>query len=183
MQCCDTLTAEAPGTIQQVCLKAERTPELLLGVVVGGRGGGFSAPQQTVDPLQLALRQDQPVDLLLPAGTRHQDPAHQHRVGLLLLLGLWDRVSGWVGVRSSETLTDWPKRDGRALTFTNKVEGKVAKSDEARAPRCWLTMCSATSSCREEGRVERSADGGEQPLAPGITGDYLQSGQGVAQGL
>lgn len=64
----------------------QRTPELLLvGVVVGG---GLSAPQQTVNPLQLALRQDQPVDLLLPAGTRHQDPAHQHRVGLLLLLGL-----------------------------------------------------------------------------------------------
>lgn len=55
-----------------------------------------------------------------------------------------------MGFHSSEMFTHWLKRDRRALTFTNKVEGKVAKSEEARAPRCWLTMCSATSSCREE---------------------------------
>lgn len=38
----------------------------------------------------------------------------------------------------------------RALTLTNEVEGNVAKSDETRAPGCWLTTWSATSSCRQE---------------------------------
>lgn len=51
-------------------------------------GGGGLGPQQTVDSVQLMLRQDQSMDLLLTAGTRHHDPTHQHRVALLLLLRL-----------------------------------------------------------------------------------------------
>lgn len=111
------------------------------------------APQQTVNPLQLTLGQDEAVDLLLPAGTRHHDPAHQHRVGLLLLLGL----------RTGELVSRTQRLaqcDCCAFTFTNKVEGKVAKSDEARAPRCWCTMCSATSSCQEEGEFTRNGHSG-----------------------
>lgn len=34
------------------------------------------------------------------------------------------------------------------FTFTNEVQGKVAKSDETRAPGLWDTTCSATSSWR-----------------------------------
>lgn len=45
MQCCGAPTAEAPGTIQQARLKAERTPELLL--VGGGVGwGGYQRLEQ-----------------------------------------------------------------------------------------------------------------------------------------
>lgn len=44
-------------------------------------------------------------------------------------------------------------RHGGALTFTNEVEGNVAKSDDTRAPGCWLTTCSATSSWQETRRL------------------------------
>lgn len=40
--------------------------------------------QEIVDSLQLGLGQNETVDLLLTAGTRHQDSTHQHRVGVLL---------------------------------------------------------------------------------------------------
>lgn len=53
------------------------------------RAGGSGA-QQVVDPLQLRVRQHQAVDLLVAAGARHHDPAHQHRVALPLLFGLQD---------------------------------------------------------------------------------------------
>lgn len=57
-----------------------------------------------------------------------------------------------------------------SFTLTNKVEGNVAKSDEARAPRCWLTMCSATSSCQKEGGVHyNGVSGGEEPESSSIT--------------
>lgn len=56
--------------------------------VAAAPGTAGLAAQQTVDPLQLALRQHEAVDLLLPARTRHHDPTHQHRVGPLLLLRL-----------------------------------------------------------------------------------------------
>lgn len=45
-------------------------------------------PQQTVNSLQLRMRQDETVELLLTARTRHHDPTHQHRVALLLLCHL-----------------------------------------------------------------------------------------------
>lgn len=54
----------------------------------GSRGGRGLGPQQTVNPLQLELGQDEAVDLLLTAGTRDHDPTHQHRVALLLLFRL-----------------------------------------------------------------------------------------------
>lgn len=61
----------------------------------GSRGclriGSILSPQQTVDPLQLTLVQDETVDLLLTARTRYHDSTHQHRVGLLLLLCLQRR--------------------------------------------------------------------------------------------
>lgn len=47
-----------------------------------------SGAQQVVDSLQLSVRQDETMDLLVAAGTRHRDPPHQHRVALLLLFGL-----------------------------------------------------------------------------------------------
>lgn len=49
---------------------------------------GGSGAQQVVDSLQLSVRQDETMDLLVAAGTRHHDPPHQHRVALLLLFGL-----------------------------------------------------------------------------------------------
>lgn len=52
-------------------------------------------PQQTVNSLQLRLWQDEAVDLLLAAGTRHHDPTHQHRVALLLLLRLKTEKVQW----------------------------------------------------------------------------------------
>lgn len=54
----------------------------------GPRRGRGLGPQQTVNSLQLELGQDEAVDLLLTAGTRHHDPTHQHRVALLLLFRL-----------------------------------------------------------------------------------------------
>lgn len=53
-------------------------------VVVNGGSGA----QQVVDSMQLSVRQDETMDLLVAAGTRHHDPPHQHRVALLLLFGL-----------------------------------------------------------------------------------------------
>lgn len=55
---------------------------------VSAAGRWSLGPQQTVNSLQLKLRQDEAVDLLLAAGTRHHDPTHQHRVALLLLFCL-----------------------------------------------------------------------------------------------
>lgn len=55
---------------------------------VSAAGRWSLGPQQTVNSLQLKLRQDEAVNLLLAAGTRHHDPTHQHRVALLLLFCL-----------------------------------------------------------------------------------------------
>lgn len=49
---------------------------------------GGSGAQQVVDSLQLSVRQDETMDLLVATRTRHHDPPHQHRVALLLLFGL-----------------------------------------------------------------------------------------------
>lgn len=127
-----------------------------------------SGPQQTVNSLQLTLWQDEAVDLLLTAGTRHHDPTHQHRVGLLLLLRLKTGKSSvfnqlgegrvwWVprvlshypssmNSQENEEMMGCDSLSVAALTLTNVVEGNVAKSDDTRAPGWWLTTCSATSS-------------------------------------
>lgn len=117
------------------------------------RIGSVLALQQTVDPLQLTLGQDETVDLLLPARTRYHDATHQHRVRLLLLLCLQRRcVPAGVPFITLEGMIQQcaqSKNGFCAFTLTNKVEGNVAKSEEARAPRCWWTMCAATSSCQK----------------------------------
>lgn len=141
---------------------------VLLVQQAGLQGRCSSGPQQTVNSLQLTLWQDEAVDLLLTAGTRHHDPTHQHRVGLLLLLRLKTGKSSvldqlgegrvwWVPRVLSHYPSSMNSQENKemmssdslsvaALTLTNVVEGNVAKSDDTRAPGWWLTTCSATSS-------------------------------------
>lgn len=84
--------------------------------MVATRIGSILAPQQTVDPLQLTLGQDETVDLLLPARTRDHDSTHQHRVGLLLLLCLQTD-----GQRPSEVSFYYSGGDG----FNNVLKVKL----------------------------------------------------------
>lgn len=108
---------------------------------------GGSGAQQVVDPLQLSVWQHQAVNLLVAVGARHHDPAHQHRVALPLLFGLQDTEQQQHRRVRQVTAGRFVSGVRARVTFTNSVEGKVAKSEETLAPGCWWTTCSATSSC------------------------------------
>lgn len=78
---------------------------------------------------------------------------------------------------------------GARVTFTNSVEGKVAKSEETLAPGCWWTTCSATSSCTNEEWVsatvsrESPQNDSSQEVLFLLFLSYLKPAQSFAEGL
>lgn len=96
------------------------------------RAGGSGA-QQVVDPLQLSVRQHQAVDLLVAAGARHHDPAHQHRVALPLLFCLQDteqqQQTGETGERGETLLVRERRSCVRHLHKQRGGEGGEVRGD------------------------------------------------------
>lgn len=99
--------------------------------------------EEGVNLLQLLLWQNQTVDLLLPTLAWNGNTTNQHRLPLFLLFGLRETVfwDSEVNILKQKQLL----RMSYFFTLTKEDTGKVAKSEEALAPRWCETTCSATS--------------------------------------